>query len=349
MARDVFISYQSADKAVAERLCSRLESENISCWVAPRDIPVAGEWATAIVEGIHRSKAFVVLLSSNSKTAKQISREAELADQQGLPIITFRLEDVQPPAGLLYFLSNIQWLDAFGNQFDAAAARLADVIRQSRSYPAERTKLSMPVPAALKTPAGDVAQAQAATASASGQTFVPPSAAPPVTPRSEPENTPPVERSAPSGPGRVANPARSIAIGAGVIVVLALLAWFIIHRVGARDEQHSPAGETGAKAVADRFLSERDAGNFEAAWGEFTPLARDRLGALARWQNEQTRRLKHGTVQHEYRGCTVSGTGYICEYVLHYQDGSSQQNTLWLTRRENGSWAVAAGSVKALN
>src|SRR5690348_1600609 len=144
MARDVFISYQSDDKECADRVCEALERQNISCWIAPRDIPVGSEWAAAIVEGIQRCHSFVVILSSHSSSARQISREAELADDQKLPIFTFRIEDVEPPPGLLYFLSNVQWLDAFDGRFETSLARLAEVVRKNAAYPAQVTKLRPP-------------------------------------------------------------------------------------------------------------------------------------------------------------------------------------------------------------
>src|SRR5690348_16318512 len=144
MARDVFISYQSDDKECADRVCEALERQNISCWIAPRDIPVGSEWAAAIVEGIQRCHSFVVILSSHSSSARQISREAELADDQKLPIFTFRIEDVQPPPGLLYFLSNVQWLDAFDGRFESSLTRLAEVVRKNAAYPAQVTKLRVP-------------------------------------------------------------------------------------------------------------------------------------------------------------------------------------------------------------
>lgn len=133
MPRDVFISYRSEDKVWADRLCEGLEKQNITCWLAPRDIPGGSEWAEAIVNALQQCKSFVLILSSNSSNARQISREAELADHQGLPIITFRVEDVQPPPSLLYFLGNLQWLDAFDDKFDSALKRLAEVVRSGGS------------------------------------------------------------------------------------------------------------------------------------------------------------------------------------------------------------------------
>jgi hypothetical protein len=38
MAHDVFISYSSKDKPVADAVCAGPEGRGIRCWVAPRDI-----------------------------------------------------------------------------------------------------------------------------------------------------------------------------------------------------------------------------------------------------------------------------------------------------------------------
>ena len=38
MAHDVFLSYSSQDKPIAEAVCGTLEGKRIPCWVAPRDV-----------------------------------------------------------------------------------------------------------------------------------------------------------------------------------------------------------------------------------------------------------------------------------------------------------------------
>ena len=136
MSRDVFISYRSEDRATAERICAGLERENISCWIAPRDIPPGGDWPSLIFEAIRSAKVFLIVLSSNSKNdAKQISREAALADKQRLNFIVFRVEIVEPPEALSFFLVNVQYLDGFGDQFDSAVARLVDQVRELKKGP----------------------------------------------------------------------------------------------------------------------------------------------------------------------------------------------------------------------
>lgn len=39
---DVFISYSSKDKSVADAVCHVLEENKIACWISPRDVIAGG-------------------------------------------------------------------------------------------------------------------------------------------------------------------------------------------------------------------------------------------------------------------------------------------------------------------
>jgi hypothetical protein len=44
MTSQVFISYSSKDKAIADTICQWLESAGIPCWMAPRNIEFGSDW-----------------------------------------------------------------------------------------------------------------------------------------------------------------------------------------------------------------------------------------------------------------------------------------------------------------
>lgn len=130
MARDVFISYRHEDQEWANRISQALEARNISCWIAFRDIPPGADWPAEIMDGLQQSRFFVLVLSSHSIYEEQISREVRIAaDALKLPIFPFRIEDVQPPKKISYFLGDIQWLDAFNGRFDSAISQLVERIQ----------------------------------------------------------------------------------------------------------------------------------------------------------------------------------------------------------------------------
>src|SRR6185295_17509791 len=112
MAHDVFISYSSKDKPVADAACATFEAAGMRCWVAPRDVPPGAAWGGAIVDAIQKSRVMVLIFSGNANTSGQIAREVERAADYGVTIVPIRVEDVAPAQSLQYFLSNIHWLDA---------------------------------------------------------------------------------------------------------------------------------------------------------------------------------------------------------------------------------------------
>ena len=44
MTHNVFISYSNKDKIIADKVCTKLEENNIRVWMAPRDVPNEDEF-----------------------------------------------------------------------------------------------------------------------------------------------------------------------------------------------------------------------------------------------------------------------------------------------------------------
>jgi len=112
MAHDVFISYSTKNKSVADPVCAALENAAIRCWSAPRDVQPGLPFAGQITRAMHGSKAMVLIFSADSNNSEQILRELELAANARLPIVQFRIEDLTPNDDLLYYLSTPHWFDA---------------------------------------------------------------------------------------------------------------------------------------------------------------------------------------------------------------------------------------------
>jgi len=113
MPRDVFVSYSQSDRQCAFELVARAESEDIGCWIAPRDITPSADWAAEIIDAISAARVMVLVFSASSNKSPQVRREVERAVHRDLSILPFRIEDVQPANSLEFFLSTQHWLDAF--------------------------------------------------------------------------------------------------------------------------------------------------------------------------------------------------------------------------------------------
>ena len=75
MAHDVFISHALRDKNFATTICEELESSQVKCWIAGRDISAGDEWSEAIRKAIGSSLVVVLVLSENANAATHMERE----------------------------------------------------------------------------------------------------------------------------------------------------------------------------------------------------------------------------------------------------------------------------------
>ncbi|MDP9162065.1 MAG: SUMF1/EgtB/PvdO family nonheme iron enzyme, partial [Acidobacteriota bacterium] len=128
MAHDVFISYSSHDKPVADAVCSALENASLRCWIAPRDVQPGRSFAGEITRAIQQSAVMVMIFSTHSNKSEQVLREVQLAVEGQLHIIQFRIEETLLNDDLKYYLSTPHWLDALTPPLQAHLTRLTAAI-----------------------------------------------------------------------------------------------------------------------------------------------------------------------------------------------------------------------------
>ena len=109
---DVFISHSSHDKPVAETVCAALESQNIRCWIAARDITPGQDWSDAIIDAITGCRVFLLILSNASNHSEQVKREVQNSVTETKPILPLRIEEVLLSKHMRYFIGTPHWLEA---------------------------------------------------------------------------------------------------------------------------------------------------------------------------------------------------------------------------------------------
>lgn len=127
---EVFISYASADKVVADSICTALERAGVACWIAPRDVTPGNVYSEAIVHAIDAVKVVVLVLSQNAAVSPHVLREVERASSKRHPLVSFRIDLAPVPAALEYFLNTSQWLDASATGVERALPRLVDAVQR---------------------------------------------------------------------------------------------------------------------------------------------------------------------------------------------------------------------------
>lgn len=107
----IFISHSSRDAKIATAVCCALEASGHSCFIAPRDIKAGREYAEEIVNGIDEADILLLLLSVQSNQSPHVLREVERAGSRRIPIMVYKLEEVELTKSLEYFLMTNQWID----------------------------------------------------------------------------------------------------------------------------------------------------------------------------------------------------------------------------------------------
>src|SRR6202521_3268332 len=103
MAHDVFISHARKDKVIADAICEKLESAQIRCWIAERDISAGDDWTEATRNAIGLSRVMVLVLSENANAAPHIEREIAHAFYTKRAILPWRITATPPKRAFLFY------------------------------------------------------------------------------------------------------------------------------------------------------------------------------------------------------------------------------------------------------
>ena len=141
---DVFISYSIDDQKIAEGVCGYLESNGYRCFVSYRDVPPGVVWATAVTKALDESAMMVVVFSRSFNNSDQTDREIEIASENRIPILTYRVANEEMTGAKKYFLKNLNWIDAFpepSNYFGQLLVSVKKLVGDpSTDKPSQRSK-----------------------------------------------------------------------------------------------------------------------------------------------------------------------------------------------------------------
>lgn len=108
--KKAFISFSSTEYDEAARICNVLEEAGVPCFIANRDLKAGREYAEQLITSIEDSEAVILLLSNASNKSPHVLREIEHAVSYEVPIIVYKLEEVELSKSMEYFLMTHQWI-----------------------------------------------------------------------------------------------------------------------------------------------------------------------------------------------------------------------------------------------
>ena len=156
MAHDVFISYSSKEKAIADAVCARLEHNRIRCWISPRDVLPGMDYGQAHVDAIRKTRVVVQILSSDSKVSRRLMREIERVVGSEFPVIPLQIKNNLPSGSMEDYLGSAHFenyvdklalaiVKMLGGriQLTKGAAAQANIVKQPRQKRPGRRKAAL--------------------------------------------------------------------------------------------------------------------------------------------------------------------------------------------------------------
>lgn len=130
---DIFISYSRRDLDFVKQLYDYLLASGISAWFDQTSIEVGDQWRETIVNGIMGCKIFVVVLSPESATSKNVRKEIDLAERNGkkiVPLIWRGDSDTVIPPAIAYQLAGINYFNFREQASEENLGKIAGVIKK---------------------------------------------------------------------------------------------------------------------------------------------------------------------------------------------------------------------------
>jgi predicted NBD/HSP70 family sugar kinase len=130
--KQIFISHSSKDRDLANLLCLQLESEKISCWIAPRDIPAGVNYPKALADAIDECPVFLLLYSVNAQASVHVINEVERGVSHRKELFVVQTDDADPASNeeISIFVGRRQKFDASRG---ALSIHLGQLVRELRA------------------------------------------------------------------------------------------------------------------------------------------------------------------------------------------------------------------------
>lgn len=130
----VFVSYSSKETDFAYEFVHKLEQKGITCWIAPRDIPVGSDYTDKIPVAINGCPTFLLLMSKNSMESKWVKRELNQALSNDQYVLPLQIEDCTLNDSFAFLLQNIQIRPYFLNPHNTFLEILSSINIISESF-----------------------------------------------------------------------------------------------------------------------------------------------------------------------------------------------------------------------
>ncbi len=126
MKKDIFISYTTNDKAVADSLVAYLEGIGYGCFIAPRDIDPGKAYAANLMSAISDCKLVLLIASQSINNSEHCLNEVDVVTERKKPILPIFIEEFSLNDDYRYYLGRKQQIFAYPEKFEKYFSKILD-------------------------------------------------------------------------------------------------------------------------------------------------------------------------------------------------------------------------------
>ncbi len=111
--KQVFVSYTSTDREIAYEIVDYLEANDISCFIAPRDVEGGKAYASILMKALEECYLVLLVASEAINTSDHVLNEVDVIIEKGKPLLPVFIEDFKLSDDYRYYLGRKQWVVAY--------------------------------------------------------------------------------------------------------------------------------------------------------------------------------------------------------------------------------------------
>lgn len=128
MSKEVFVSYTTANADAANALVAYLESREVSCYIAPRDVDPGKPYASNIMHAIDGAHAVILVASDAINSSDHVLNELDIIVAKKKFFIPFFIEEFEMNDDYRYYLGRTQRIIAYPGDASAFYGKLYEAI-----------------------------------------------------------------------------------------------------------------------------------------------------------------------------------------------------------------------------
>ena len=128
MKKDIFVSYTTKDKQVADVLVEYLEGIGHPCFIAPRDIDPGKAYAANLMKAITESKLVILIASEAINASEHCLNEVDVVTEKKKPILPIFIEEFSLNDDYRYYLGRKQHIIAYPDKIETYFSKILEGI-----------------------------------------------------------------------------------------------------------------------------------------------------------------------------------------------------------------------------